>query len=72
MSLLELSNYSIPSIQTIMKICLVLEVDANYLLFGTADKKRITKTDEINRILGACTEQQLDKIKEYAELLTGR
>lgn len=44
----------------------------NYLLFGTADKKRITKTDEINRILGACTEQQLDKIKEYAELLTGR
>ena len=64
--------YSIPSIQTIMKICMALEVYTNYVLLGAVDKKHITKTDEINRLLGACTAQQLDKVKEYVEFLTSR
>ena len=66
------TSSSIPSIKSVMQLCVALGVNPDYLLFGIDDKKASSQTDEINRLLRACTAQQLDKVKEYIEFLTNR
>ena len=66
------TSHSIPSIESVMQLCAALDVKADYLLFGISEKKEATKLDEINRLLSACTTQQLDKVIEYIEFLTNR
>ena len=66
------TSHSIPSIQSVMKLCVALEVNPDYLLFGISNKKETEKLDEINRLLSACTPEQLDKVIEYIDFLTNR
>lgn len=66
------TSHSIPSVQSVMQLCVALDVKPDYLLFGIADEKAATKLNEIHRLLHACTTQQLDQIKEYIEFLTSK
>ena len=66
------TSHSIPSIQSIMQLCVALDMNPDFLLFGITDEKSATKLDEINHLLHACTAQQLNKVKEYIEFLTNK
>lgn len=66
------TSHSIPSIQSVMQLCVALEVKPNYLLFGIADEENPTQLEEITRLLHACSAQQLDKVREYIEFLTNK
>lgn len=63
--------HSAPSIESLMKLCEVLDTDPNYILFGITKEKVLNpKIDEIINYLSLCTSEQLEKILEYVELLT--
>lgn len=66
------TSHSIPSVESVMHLCKALDITPNYLLFGISDEKEASKSDEINRLLGACDGKQLDKILEYIEFITNR
>lgn len=66
------TSHSIPSIESVMNLCVALDIPPNYLLFGISDGKEISKLEEINRLLSACKTQQLDKILEYIVFITSR
>jgi len=66
------TSHSIPSIESVMQLCKALDVTPNYLLTGISDKKIVSKSNEIQRLLDACNDQQLDKILEYLEFITSR
>jgi len=66
------TSHSIPSIESVMQLCVALDVPPNYLLFGITDQKEGSKLDEINRLLSACKPQELDKVIEYITFITNR
>lgn len=66
------TSHSIPSIKSVMQLCVALDVTPDYLLFGIANEKVATQLDEINRLLSACSTQQLGKIREYIEFLMNK
>lgn len=66
------TSHSIPSIQSIMQLCVALDINPDFLLFGITDEKSAKKIDKINHLLHACTAHQLDKVMEYIEFLTNK
>ena len=66
------TSHSIPSIETVMKICSALDVTPDYLLLGIATEKELAKLEELNRMLKSCNDIQLSKIHEYIEFVMSR
>ena len=52
------NNYSIPSLETLMKICIALEVTPNDLLMGSSVQEKMYLNDEINTLLLQCTPRE--------------
>lgn len=68
-SSIETAN-SIPSLDTLMRICSVLDVEPNYLLLGTDGSTQNQTLTDIIQYLKVCAPQKLDKILEYIEFVS--
>jgi len=52
------NNHSIPSLETLMKICIALEVTPNQLLLGSSAQEKEYLNDDIASLLSQCTPQE--------------
>lgn len=65
-SKLETSKNAMPSVKTIMKLCVALETTPNYLLFGISDKE-LDNYAEIANKLKLCNSQQLRQVSKFID-----
>ncbi len=63
------TSRSIPSIQTVMKLCKALEVTPNYLLFGITDDIAPDSIKDISNKLSRCNETILRQISKIIDVL---
>lgn len=52
------NNHSIPSLETLMKLCVALDVTPNDLLMGCSAQEKAYLNDDIATLLSQCTPQE--------------
>ena len=63
------NNRSIPSLETLVRICAALEVTPNDILLGVSVNSSDYMTEELGIILKKCTPPERNLIIDFAELL---
>jgi len=63
------NNRSIPSLETLMRICNALDVTPNEVLLGVSVNSSDYMTEEFGLILKKCTPSERNLIIDFAELL---
>lgn len=63
------NNHSIPSLETILKLCIVLDITPNDLLLGIHPKSPHYMINEISDKLSLCTPQEKSLVNGFIELL---
>lgn len=52
------NNYSIPSLETLMKICIAFDITPNDILLGTSKEEKTYMLDDLGVLLAKCTPQE--------------
>lgn len=63
------NNYSIPSLETLMKICVALEVTPNDLLLGSSVQEANYLNDDIIEQLAKCTATEKRYVLGFIDML---
>lgn len=63
------NNYSIPSLETLMKLCVALDVTPNDLLLGCSFLEKDYLKDDIINLLSQCTPQEKRYIIGFIKVL---
>ena len=61
------NNYSIPSIETLMKLCEALDITPNFLLLGTTISDCGTLKDEVVQKLPLCNNKQMSLLNSFVD-----
>lgn len=62
-------NYSIPSLETLVKICNALEITPDYVLLDSIYTAKEYLKDDIARMLEKCSEKDIKLIAKFINLL---
>lgn len=63
------NNHSIPSLETVMKLCMALDVTPNELLLGISKNEKHYLSGEILQKLNSCTSREKRLIDGFINLL---
>ena len=63
------NDHSIPSLETLLKICAELEVTPNDLLLGVSTESAVYSTGDIADLLDQCTPQERRCVKGFIRVL---